>query len=305
MTEPCERDVTGIVLAGGASKRMGRDVHRAMCIMLVVLAGCKDESAPQRSGSDAPQRVRLATTTSVDNSGLLDELLRPFEEQHNIRVDVIAVGTGRALGLGANGDVDALILHDPEAERNFIEAGLGVNRRGFMHNDFLLLGPRDDPAGVAGVAGDGRAGDVAKAFAAVAGGETTFVSRGDDSGTHRKERALWASAGLQPAGRWYLEAGQGMGAALMMAHQKQAYVLVDRGTYLALEEKIALVPLCEGDAGLANPYSIVVVNPARWPHVNYAGAMRLVAWVTSREGQEIIARFQMNGEPLFVPDAIP
>ena len=238
----------------------------------------------------------------MDNSGLLNKLLPPFEEQHNIRVDVIAVGTGRALGLGANGDVDVLILHDPEGESKFVEAGLGVNRRGFMHNDFLLLGPRDDPAGVAGV---GRAGDVAKAFAAVAGGETTFVSRGDDSGTHRKERALWASAGLRPGGSWYLEAGQGMGATLMMAHQKQAYVLVDRGTYLAMEEKIALVPLCQGDARLTNPYSIVVVNPARWPHVNYTGAMWLVSWVTSREGQEIIARFQMNGEPLFVPDAIP
>ncbi len=214
-------------------------------------------------------------------------------------MDVIAVGTGKALELGTNGDVDVLILHDPKGERQFVEAGLGVNRRTFMHSDFLLLGPGDDPAGVA------SADDVAEAFAAIAAGQRAFVSRGDDSGTHRKERTIWASAGLQPRGRWYLEAGQAMGATLMMADHKQAYVLTDRGTYLAFKDKISLVPLYEGDPKLANPYSIVVVNPARWPHVNYAGAMWLVVWVTSDEGQKVIAGYRMHGRTLFVPDAVP
>ncbi|NIA21978.1 MAG: solute-binding protein [Anaerolineaceae bacterium] len=281
-------------------------MFRIMCVFLflflLALAGCTDEAAPQPKAGSAARRVRLATTTSVDNSGLLDELLKPFRKQYNVRVDVIAVGTGKALTLGTNGDVDVLILHDPKGERQFVEAGLGVNRRTFMHSDFLLLGPVDDPAGASSA---GLAGDVTKAFAAIATGRRTFVSRGDDSGTHRKERTIWASAGLQPRGRWYLEAGQGMGATLMMADQKQAYVLADRGTYLAFKDKISLAPLCEGDPKLANPYSIVVVNPARWPHVNYTGAMWLVGWVTSREGQKDIAGYRMHGRTLFVPDAVP
>jgi len=267
-------------------------------MFLMLAAGCGRSAGPRPPASDGPRRVRLATTTSLDNSGLIDALLTPFKQRHCLRVDVIAVGTGRALELGKNGDVDAVIVHDPEGEKRFVDAGLGVNRRRFMHNDFLLVGPTDDPAGI------GRARTPAAALAAIASQRAAFVSRGDDSGTHRKERALWQAAGLRPKGRWYLETGQGMGATLMMANEKRAYTLTDRGTYLAFRDKLELVALCQGDPGLRNPYSIIVVNPARWKHINYLDAMLLVGWITSRQGQEIIGQFRTGGERLFVPDAV-
>lgn len=272
---------------------------RGLCLLLLLAAGCAETPDPAASAPSGGGRpVRLATTTSVDNSGLLDHLLPPFEQRHGISVHVISVGTGKALMLGASGDVDVLILHDPQGEEEFVAAGLGVNRQTFMHNDFLLLGPKDDPAGA------GAAGRIGPALAAVATAESSFVSRGDDSGTYRRERSLWALAGIKPEGSWYLEVGQGMGPTLMIADEKQAYVLVDRGTYLAFGDKITLRPVYQGGPRLANPYSIVVVNPDRWKHVNYTGAIQLVGWVTSREGQQIIARFRKNGRQLFVPDMV-
>ncbi len=244
------------------------------------------------------ERLRLATTTSTENSGLLNELVPPFERQTGIKVDVIAVGTGKALALGENGDVDIVLVHARPAEDAFVAAGYGVNRRDVMHNDFVILGPSGDPAGIRGMA------DAAEALKRIATRQSSFISRGDDSGTHQKEKALWARAGITPSGRWYKEAGQGMGAVITMSDDMQAYTLADRGTYLSMKDKIALQVLVEGDPELFNPYGIIAVNPDRHPHVNYEAAMRFIAWITSTEGQRIIGGFKREGQLLFFPDAV-
>jgi len=263
--------------------------------------GCRgapeDSSAPSGSGQGRP--IRLATTTSTENTGLLDRLLPPFERWWGAPVHVVAVGTGRALQLGRNGDADVLLVHAPEAEEAFMAEGTGVNRRSVMFNDFLFIGPSADPAAV--VQADGPA----DALARIARAETPFVSRGDDSGTHKMELSLWKKASLEPAGAWYLEAGQGMGATLLVAEEKRAYCLTDRGTFLAMRANLALVPLYENSEALANHYSVIAVNPARHRNVNYLGAMALAAWVTSPEGQRIIADFRVDGEALFHPLAVP
>lgn len=265
-----------------------------LVLVATLAAGCGEKAARPPA-----VKLRLATTTSTDNSGLLQVLLPPFEERCNVKVEVIATGTGKALALGRNGDVDVLMVHAPAAELKFVEEGFGVNRRPFMHNDFIILGPREDPAGVKGLK------EAAAAFRTIAQKEVAFVSRGDDSGTHRKEMALWALAGAKPSGRWYLAVGQGMGATLTIADEKRAYTLSDRGTYLAMREKIKLEVLGEGDAALHNPYAIMAVNPARWPSVKYREALMLIAWVTSPEGQQIIGGFKKHGQRLFYPDLMP
>ena len=265
-------------------------------VFSAALPGCGGESL------DAPGPVttlRLATTTSADNSGLLDILLPPFEKKHNIRVHVVAVGSGQALTLGRNGDADVLIVHDPAGEAQFVNSGFGVGRRQFAHNDFVILGPADGPVGVKTVA---SAKDV---LAAIAAAEIPFVSRGDDSGTHRKELALWKAAGIEPGGSWYMEVGQGMSGALMVAANKGAYILSDRATYLAMRDELPLTILHEGDTALANPYSVIAVNPERRPNVHHREATLLIDWVTSTEGQEIIADFRRFGRQLFHPDAMP
>ncbi len=241
----------------------------------------------------------LATTTSTENSGLLDYLLPPFEEKFHIKVKVLAVGSGAALRLGVNGDADVLLVHAPEAEEAFVRSGHGVNRRAVMYNDFVLVGPKEDPAGIRG----GK--EAPLALKRIAERRALFLSRGDDSGTHRKEKALWREAGIAPQGPWYLEVGQGMGAVLMMAQEKKAYTLSDRGTYLAFADKIDLTVLVEGDPRLRNPYSIIAVNPALHPEAYYIGAMQLIAWMTSPAGQKIIGRFTVKGKPLFIPTAVP
>jgi tungstate transport system substrate-binding protein len=242
--------------------------------------------------------LRVSTTTSTENSGLLDVLLPPFEKRYGIKVHVIAVGTGKALKLGENGDVDAVFVHDREAEDRFVADGFGVNRRDVMHNDFVVAGPAADPAGLKGVK------DAAEALKRVAAAKETFVSRGDDSGTHKRERALWKAAGVVPKGEWYREAGQGMGAVLMMASEKRGYALSDRGTFDAMREKVDLSVLCEGDARLFNPYSVIPVNPARRPKARYVEAMMLTGWLTSPEGQKIIGEYRRGGQALFIPSAI-
>jgi len=247
----------------------------------------------------AEERIRLATTTSTDNSGLLAVLLPPFEQKYAIKVDVIAVGTGRALKLGENGDVDLVLVHARAAEDEFMEKGFGINRRDSMYNDFVIAGPIDDPVNVR------NALDAVNALAVIAEKRAPFISRGDDSGTHKKERELWKCAGIEPQGKWYVEAGQGMGAVLQMADEKQAYTLTDRGTWLAYAAKLDLALLLEGDPKLFNPYGIIAVNPAVHPHVNYMGAMLLIAWFTSPEGQEIIGDFKKDNQALFIPLAIP
>jgi len=239
--------------------------------------------------------IRLATTTSTDNSGLLGWLLPPFEQSMGYAVRVVAVGTGAALRIGANGDADLVLVHARAAEDRFVAAGHGVDRRDVMFNDFVLVGPESDPAGVR------AAGTAAAALKAVADRRQRFVSRGDDSGTHQIELDLWKSVGGLPKWPGYLSAGRGMGEVLAMASELQAYALTDRGTWLSTRSKLGLVVVSEGDPALANPYGVIAVNPARHPGVNARGARDLIDWLTSPQGQARIASFKVGGETLFFP----
>jgi tungstate transport system substrate-binding protein len=241
----------------------------------------------------AEERLRMSTTTSTENSGLLAVLLPPFEKKFGCKVDVVAVGTGKALKLGEAGDVDVVFVHARKLEDQFVANGFGVNRRDVMYNDFVLLGPPDDPAGVA------KSNNAPDAFRAVAAKGSPFISRGDESGTHQKEKEIWASAGIVPRGAWYVEAGQGMGEVVMMATQKRGYTLSDRGTYIAFRKKTGLVVLRQGDKNLWNPYGIIAVNPKKHAHVKYDLAMKLVDFVTGPEGRSLIAGYKLDGEPLF------
>ena len=269
---------------------MNRPPFLATVVLASFFAGTHGEAA---------ERLRLATTTSTENSGLLAELIPPFEGDSGIEIDVIAVGSGKAIRLAANGDADVILSHAPVLEQAFIEAGTGINRREVMYNDFVLVGPPRDPAGVRGFS------SVAEALRRIASAGAAFVSRGDESGTHQKEKALWHLAGVEPSGAWYLPAGQGMGAVLLMADEREAYTLADRGTWIAYRRKGDLAILVEGDPPLFNPYTITAVNPARHPHVRYRAAMALIGWVTSREGQRLIDHFRIEGERLFRPLAVP
>ncbi len=246
-------------------------------------------------------RLRLATTTSTEDTGILQALNPPFEKMMNIKVDVISVGTGKALELGARGDVDVVLVHAREAEDKFVAEGSGINRRDVMYNDFIIIGPEKDPAKIKGMT------DAKEALKKIALAQTPFISRGDDSGTYKKELKIWEKAGIKPQGKWYIETGQGMGPVLNMAKEKLAYALSDRGTYLAYAEKIGLKILCEGDPVLNNPYGVIAVNPAKFPHVNYVYAIAYIGWLTSPEGQKIIGEFGKDrfGQPLFIPTAIP
>ncbi len=247
---------------------------------------------------DTP-RLRLSTTTSTENSGLLDILLPPFEEAEGVKVDVIAVGTGKALRLGEDGDVDLVFVHARPAEDKFVDAGYGVYRKDVMHNDFVIVGPKGDPAGL------GKADTVNEAMVKLSYGQTPFISRGDDSGTHKKERALWKSAGVTPSGGWYAEAGQGMGAVLKICDEKGGYALTDRGTFIAFSGKVELVLLFEGDAPLLNPYGVIAVNPKRHHHVKFDLAKKFIDYLTGAKGQKFIGDYRVNGKQLFFPDAIP
>jgi tungstate transport system substrate-binding protein len=244
------------------------------------------------------ERLRLATTTSTQDSGLLDVLNPPFEKLTGVSVDVIAVGTGKALKLGENGDVDVVLVHERRAEDKFVEQGFGVNRRDVMHNDFVVVGPADDPAKIKDVK------SAAEALKRIAVAGRVFVSRGDASGTNVKEIDLWAKAAIKPQGAWYKEVGQGMGTTLTMTSDLGAYTLSDRATFLAMQDKLKLRILFEGDPDLANPYGVIVINPARHHHAHYLAAMQYVAWLTSVPGQAIIRDFKVAGQPLFYPDAV-
>ncbi len=249
------------------------------------------------SSVHAETRLRMSTTTSTEASGLLSALLPPFEKANNVKVDVISVGTGKALKLGENGDVDVVFVHARPAEDKFVAEGYGVDRRDVMYNDFVVVGPKDDPAKVK------EAKTAVDAFKRLAEGKADFISRGDDSGTHQMEKQLWKAAGVKPEGKWYIEAGQGMGEVLQMAFNKKGYTLADRGTFIAYEGKLDLVIILEGDKALFNPYGIIAVNPKKYPKVNYDLAKKFVDYVTGPEGQKVIADFKMNGKQLFFPDA--
>jgi tungstate transport system substrate-binding protein len=241
--------------------------------------------------------LRLATTTSTYETGLLDHVFPPFEKKHNVKVHIISVGTGKAIKIAENGDVDVILVHARKAEDAFVSKGYGINRRDVMYNDFVFLGPGNDPAGIAGLK------DAKEALKRIADRKSTFVSRGDDSGTHKKEQYLWSRLNHKPGGNWYLEAGQGMSATLRMADEKNAYVIVDRATYLSAQDKLRLGLLVEGDRDLFNPYGIIPVNPYKHKHVKYELAMALVAWMTSPQCQQMIAGYEKEGQRLYHPNA--
>jgi len=244
----------------------------------------------------AEETLRLATTTSTYETGLLDHIFPKFEQANGCRVHIISVGTGKAIQLGENGDVDILLVHAREAEEKFVSEGYGVNRRKVMHNDFIILGPQDDPAKISGL------GDVKEALSRIYRLGYTFVSRGDDSGTHKKEKYLWEEAGLNPDGAWYLETGQGMSATLRIADEKDAYVLLDRATYLFNKDRMRLKMLVDGGDDLLNPYGVIAVNPDKHPHVNYRLSRALIAWLTSRKCQGMINKYRIDGNQLFFAD---
>ncbi len=243
--------------------------------------------------------IRLATTTSTENSGLLDVLLPVFEKDKAYRVKVISVGTGKALRLMREGDVDIVIVHARTAEAKLVADGYGVNRHDVMYNDFILVGPRSDPAHILGTT------DVTDALSGIVDSNSLFISRGDTSGTHKKELQLWEQAGINPQGQWYREAGQGMGKVLQIAGELEAYTLTDRGTWLAYRNKVPLGIVSEGDKRLFNPYGIIAANPAKYPDANYGGAMALIKWITSPDAQTMIGNFTIDGQQLFVPMHIP
>ncbi len=258
-------------------------------------------SASDGSAAQSRPSIILATTTSTQDSGLLDVLVPRFENESGIEVKVIAVGTGAALRMAERGDADVVLVHAPAAEKAYVEAGALVDGRQVMHNDFVIVGPGDDPAGIRRLK---SAAEVMRALALRA----SFVSRGDDSGTHTQELALWAAAGVDPlALSRREETGQGMGATLNVAGQKRAYTLSDRATYLALRQRLDLVILFQGDSSLRNVYHVYAVNPARHPGVKHAQARALIDFLVSGPIQRAIGNFKRKdyGEPLFVPDAVP
>ncbi|MGI5921687.1 MAG: extracellular solute-binding protein [Syntrophomonadaceae bacterium] len=272
---------------------------------LVSLVGCAKEQPQKETAEKNPpaavKELKLATTTSTQDTGLLDVIIPQFEKAYGYKVKVIAVGSGQAMEMGKKGDVDVLLVHARKSEDEFVAAGYGVDRKDVMHNDFILIGPENDPAKIKGQT------DTAKALAAIAQTQSTFVSRGDDSGTHKKELTLWEKAGIKPEGDWYKSVGKGMGDTFRMADEMKAYTLIDRGTYLALKDKYNLVIMVEKDTPLLNPYGVIAINPDKYPKTDYEGAKKFIDWITSAETQKTIGEFGKDkyGEPLFVPDAVP
>lgn len=241
--------------------------------------------------------LKLSTTTSTENSGLLSVLHPIFEKQYNIRVNIIAVGTGKALKIGRNGDVDVVFVHAPATELKYVEKGDFIDRVAVMHNDFVIVGPENDPADIA------SAKTVTEALMKIAQSQSPFISRGDDSGTHKKERQLWEQVAIKPKGVWYMAVGQGMGAVLRIADDKQAYTLTDRGTQVAYSDKMTLKIRFEGGAALFNPYHVMAVNPEKGLHIRYDLAKKYIDFVVSKKGQKIINDYKKGGEQLFYPDA--
>lgn len=258
-------------------------------------------AAGSPAGARESRVVILATTTSIQDSGLLDVLLPRLERCTGYTVKTLAVGTGQALALGDRGEADVVLVHAPDLERRYLARGTLVRRRRVMHNDFVLLGPPEDPAGVGGLRG------AVEAFGRLAARGAPFVSRGDGSGTHEREQALWRAAGARPGGGAYLESGQGMGTTLILASEKRAYTLADRASYLALRAQLRLAVLVEGDPALLNVYHVLEVDPARRPRVNGAGGRALADFLVSAEAQTLIGSFGVEryGRPLFVPAAGP
>ncbi len=287
-----------LVWAQIGGRLMKKHIIILLLIVVVLLTSCQEEAEPAT--------LRLATTTSTDNSGLLDAILPDFETKYNAQVDVVAVGTGQALALGEAGDTDVILVHARSREDAFVAAGHGTSRTDVMYNDFVIVAPTTDPAGVAGME------LAADALAAIAAAEATFASRGDDSGTHTKERNLWAAAGLprDPEGDWYKSLGQGMGDTLRFANESGAYTLTDRGTFLALQESLPNLAILVGgssiaanaDPALFNPYGVIPVNPDKG-NIDHELAEQFIAWLINPDTQAAIAEFGQDtfGQPLFYP----
>jgi tungstate transport system substrate-binding protein len=270
---------------------------RVLVIAFVFLLGAV-LSAP--AAGPAQKNLILATTTSTQDTGLLDVLIPVFEKKTGYFVKTIAVGSGQAMAMGQKGEADVLLVHSPDAEKKFMAEGSGVNRLLVMHNDFVVVGPPADPAAIKG------AKSTVDAFKKIAAAGALFLSRGDNSGTHAKEKGIWKAAGMNPEGqKWYQQTGLGMGQTLNVASEKKGYTLADRGTWLALKKNLALDILMEGDPLLLNVYHVIQVNPDRWPKVNADGAKAFSDFMVSREAQRIIATFGVDkyGSPLFFPDA--
>jgi tungstate transport system substrate-binding protein len=281
-------------------------------VTLSLLAGCavpaatpttapaaQPTAAPTTASSQEGARLILATTTSTQDAGLLPVILPDFEQKYNVKVDVIAVGTGQAIKLGQDGNADVLLVHARAQEDAFMAAGDGVRREDVMYNDFVIVGPESDPAGI-------RGNDAVAAFQKLAQAKATFISRGDNSGTNTKENEIWKAANITPAGDWYIAAGQGMGAVLTMTDEKQAYTLSDRATYLARTlEGTQLKILVEGDKLLFNPYGVIAVNPNKGPQIKADLANKFIDWIISVPTQEMIGKYGVDkfGAPLFTPDS--
>ncbi len=265
-----------------------------MATILFLLGAANLYAAPKQ------KNIILATTTSTQDSGLLDVLLPLFEKETGYFVKTIAVGSGQAMAMGQKGEADVMLVHSPDAEKKFVAEGYGINRRLVMHNDFIIVGPGTDPAKIKGVQSS------AEALKSIANANALFTSRGDNSGTHAKEKTLWRKAGINPAGqKWYQETGLGMGQTLNVAAEKKGYTLADRGTFLAIKKNLGLNILVEGDAALLNIYHVIEVNSAKWPKANADGAKAFADFMVSKKTQDIIKTFGVEkfGSPLFFPDA--
>ncbi len=271
---------------------MNRSVRSCVFTLLFACVAIAD------GGNIAARDLMLATTTSTDNSGLLRFLLPRFEAEHGTNVRVVSVGTGKAIKLGENGDVDVIFVHSRPDEDRFVAQGHGVHRRDVMYNDFIIVGVRDDPAGIRGKR------DAIKAFGDIHDTQSLFISRGDNSGTHNMEMRYWAQFGKSPLDNpGYRASGRGMGEILLMASELRGYALTDRATFYAMKNKIDLELMVEGDTRMFNPYGVIAVNPDRYPDINFAGATRFIKWITSDIGQKAIGEFRIDGKQVFYPNA--
>ncbi|MFW6113954.1 MAG: substrate-binding domain-containing protein [Actinomycetota bacterium] len=266
--------------------------------LLMGAAGCGEKEA-EPSETESTNLI-LATTTSTQDSGLLEQWVPMFEEDNPYTVKVIAVGSGKAMQMGREGEADVMLVHSPAAEEEMVADGYAIDREPVMHNDFIIVGPASDPAGIK------DAGSAVDAFSRIAGVQATFISRGDDSGTHKKELTIWEEAGMEPGGEWYVESGRGMGDNLRVASEEGAYTLSDRATYLNLSGDVELEIIFDGDDTLNNYYHIMEINPEKWPDVNSEGAEAFSDFVTGTEAQEFLLEFGVErfGQQLFYPDAL-
>ncbi len=265
-------------------------------ILAVALVACASLAFTQGVKTPIRPVIRMATTTSTENSGLLSYLLPIFTKETGYTVQVVAVGTGAALKLGENADADIVLVHARSQEDAFMAAGHGTERRDVMYNDFIVVGPTDDPAKIKSVK------TPEEAFALISKAGANFISRGDKSGTDTAEKAIWKTAGIAPLGTWYKEAGQGMEQVIIMADGIKGYTLTDRGTWIAVKSKTSLVILCEGAKSLFNQYGVIPVNPAKNRAINGEGAKAFADWITGKRGQEVIASYKLGGEQLFFPN---